>query len=382
MRTSFVRTRLARVAGPCLLAVAACGGLAHAQSAQRFRDADDGAFDVSDYLLRHRGVLPVPILITEPAVGYGAGLGAVYFSQSFEERAEASRARGEAVTPPDLSVLAGFKTENGTWGGAVGHMGFWDEDRWRYLGAVARASLQLDYFSVSGQAQAYQLDATALIQQLVRRVGKEGWFLGGRYTYVSTQSSFASQLPLDVPLRELDIAIGKLGLIVDYDTRDNIFTPNKGTFFEMEGAFARGAFGSDDNFQSLYARAYHWEPMGDFVLGVRGDARMTSGEVPFYAQPYIVLRGVPAVRYQDRNALVTEGEVRWNLDRRWALVGFAGVGKAYGRRQGWAEADTVWAGGAGFRYLLARKLNLYAGIDVARGPEDGAVYIQVGSAWR
>jgi len=261
-------------------------------------------------------------------------------------------------------------------------MGFWDEDRWRYVGAVAKASLQLDYFSVSGQAQAYQLDATALIQQLVRRVGTAGWFVGGRYTYVSTTSSFANQLPADVPLRELDIAIGKLGLIVDYDTRDNIFTPNKGTFFQMEGAFARGAFGSDDNFQSLYARAYHWEPMGDFVLGVRGDARMTSGEVPFYAQPYIVLRGVPAVRYQDRNALVTEGEVRWNLDRRWALVGFAGVGKAYGRRQSWAESDTVWSGGAGFRYLLARKLNLYAGIDVARGPEDGAVYIQVGSAWR
>jgi hypothetical protein len=33
------------------------------------------------------------------------------------------------------------------------------------------------------------------------------------------------------------------------------------------------------------------------------------------------------------------------------------------------------------RYLIARKLGLYAGIDVARGPEDTVVYVQVGSAW-
>ena len=375
--------RRARPLALCVLVAAASLALPPARAEiQRLRDADDGALDLSDYLLRHRGVLPVPIIVTEPAVGYGGGLAAVYFSQSFEERAEASRQRGEAVIPPDVSLLAGFKTENGTWGAAAGHMGFWDEGRWRYLGAVGKAELNLDYFSLSGQAQAYRLDAAAIIQQLVRRVGTADWYVGGRFTYLSTKSRFAFDLPVDVPPRDLDIAIGKLGLVVDHDTRDNIFTPNRGTFFEMEAAFARGAFGSDDNYETLYARAYHWMPAGDFVLGARGDARLSRGNVPFYAQPYIVLRGVPAVRYQDRNALVTEGEVRWNLDRRWALVGFAGVGKAYGRRQTWAEAETVWAGGAGFRYLVARKLNLYAGLDVARGPEDGAVYIQVGSAWR
>lgn len=33
------------------------------------------------------------------------------------------------------------------------------------------------------------------------------------------------------------------------------------------------------------------------------------------------------------------------------------------------------------RYLIARKLGLYAGLDVARGPEDTVVYLQIGSAW-
>jgi hypothetical protein len=36
----------------------------------------------------------------------------------------------------------------------------------------------------------------------------------------------------------------------------------------------------------------------------------------------------------------------------------------------------------GFRYLIARLLGIHAGLDVARGPEGNAVYIQVGSPWR
>ena len=38
--------------------------------------------------------------------------------------------------------------------------------------------------------------------------------------------------------------------------------------------------------------------------------------------------------------------------------------------------------GTGFRYLIAKKLGIHAGIDVARGPEDTVFYIQVGSPWR
>jgi hypothetical protein len=32
--------------------------------------------------------------------------------------------------------------------------------------------------------------------------------------------------------------------------------------------------------------------------------------------------------------------------------------------------------------VVARRLGLYAGLDIAKGPEDTAIYIQAGSAWR
>mgnify|MGYP003500478953 CR=1 FL=1 len=40
------------------------------------------------------------------------------------------------------------------------------------------------------------------------------------------------------------------------------------------------------------------------------------------------------------------------------------------------------SGGLGFRYLIARRLGLYAGIDVAKSTVDQAFYIQVGNGWR
>ena len=42
---------------------------------------------------------------------------------------------------------------------------------------------------------------------------------------------------------------------------------------------------------------------------------------------------------------------------------------------------TVAAGGVGFRYRLARKMGMQAGVDVARGPEDTAFYLTIGNAW-
>lgn len=46
-----------------------------------------------------------------------------------------------------------------------------------------------------------------------------------------------------------------------------------------------------------------------------------------------------------------------------------------------SDGATV-AGGAGVRYLLARRQKLAVGRDVARGPEDTAIYFIVGSYWQ
>ncbi|HEY9115247.1 MAG TPA: hypothetical protein VIN10_11155, partial [Bacteroidales bacterium] len=42
------------------------------------RDSITGAIDISDLIYNARGFMPIPMIVTEPAVGYGGGLAILY----------------------------------------------------------------------------------------------------------------------------------------------------------------------------------------------------------------------------------------------------------------------------------------------------------------
>ena len=347
-----------------------------------FRDPEDGAFDLSNYLLEHKGALPVPFVITEPAVGFGVGIELLFFSESLAESETRAKELGQERAPPNITVLGGAYTDNGTWAGAVAHFHSWDNDRYRYLGGVAKVDANLDYFGVANQARAYELDGIGLFQQLLVRIGNSRWFAGPRYIFFDANATFKfGQNPSDVTGQGRDQRISAASLVIDYDSRDNIFFPNRGSFAEIETQFARDGIGSTQNYNMYAARGYTWLPLGKaFVLGLRADTRFSTGDVPFFVQPYIDLRGVKKARYQDRNAIATEVELRWDIQPRWSVLGFSGLGKAYGR-QSFSDAENVVSVGMGFRYLIARRLGLAMGLDVAHSKDQNAIYVQVGTAW-
>lgn len=64
------------------------------------------------------------------------------------------------------------------------------------------------------------------------------------------------------------------------------------------------------------------------------------------------------------------------------MLGFGGVGKAEMESTQLDDGTVVWSGGFGFRYLIARRFGLKAGMDFAVSNDDRAFYIQVGTAWR
>ena len=76
-----------------------------------------------------------------------------------------------------------------------------------------------------------------------------------------------------------------------------------------------------------------------------------------------------------------EPEVRWNFHPRISAVGFLGFGRAADDWSDISDATTRDTQGLGIRYHTARKLGMYAGIDVAKGPEETYWYITMGSAW-
>lgn len=367
---------------------------ASAEPRQGFRellhDPQDGHLDMSEWLLNHRGALPVPIVITEPALGYGGGVALIFFHRPAGSGATRTTASGKTrFISPNIYGVMGLKTENGSKAYGGGAMLHFDEDRWRYKGGAAKASLNLDFYTqgrfLPVTEIGYNVDGLVSFQQVQRRIGDEDFYVGLTWIYMDMDVGFDTASDRDFFTdKEVSQKTSGLGFSLEYDTRDNPFTPSSGWTTELTGNFYRQGLGGDVDFDSWRAKTFAYLPVFDhrLVVGGRLDLRAVDGDVPFYRLPYVDMRGIAAGRYQDRRAAMLETELRWNLTPRWALIGFLGAGRAWGRRDSFGDATTAVAKGAGFRYLLARKLGLYGGLDYAWGPEDHTFYIQMGSAWR
>ncbi len=357
-----------------------------------FKDPKDGAFDVTRLLARPAGFLPVPIIITEPAVGYGGGLAALYFhgsGQGDTNNAGGGREGSSRFETPNITAIAGLGTENGTWGAGAGHFGSWFKDRLRYLGMAGYASVNLKFYGsgridLSDRPVHYSLESFFLLQELKARIGRSDFFGGIRYTFMSADSGFGfDREPPNFIKKRLQNRQGGLGPLLEYDSRDNILSPNRGISALALGQIFDPAFGGEEHFFRVrsYAKLYQDILNKKLLLGLRLDGQFTGGTVPFYALPFIDMRGIPAMRYQGRYAFVTEGQVMWNCYRRWYLLAFLGAGWAVDSASELSLDSAEISKGFGFRYLIARMLGLRVGIDVARGPEEWAFYIQTGQAW-
>lgn len=345
----------------------------------------DGKGDLSRWLLDGRGFLPVPIVITDPTLGSGGGLGAVRFRRPSASGNDSSS--GVSVQP-HMFGIAGFRTSNGSKGAGAGAMLRLKDDTWRYLGLLADVSLNLEYRAAMAARPGpseidYNIDGLVSFQSL--RYGlNENTYLGLNWIYTDIDISFEIDSDRDLfKKHELSRTSSGLGLSLEYDTRDTMLTPSRGWLGSVESMWYDAAIGSDSNFQIYRTKAYAYAPFGErFVLAGRFDLQLAQGDVPFYRLPYIQLRGIGAARYQDTRALVLETELRWNATHRIALVGFTGAGRTWGRHGDFGDADDRISKGLGARYKLSESMGLYVGLDYAWGPEDGVYYVQIGSAWR
>ena len=128
----------------------------------------------------------------------------------------------------------------------------------------------------------------------------------------------------------------------------------------------------------------YWKLTDRFRAAVRFETirASTEGLLPPFATPSIELRGIPAVRYQGNYVAVAEAELTWQIDSRWAVLGFVGSGRAANSTEELKDSPSRVSKGAGFRYLIAKRYGFEMGMDVAVGPEENVFYIQGGTAWR
>jgi hypothetical protein len=211
---------------------------------------------------------------------------------------------------------------------------------------------------------------------------KSPWSVGMRYVFANVDPKLRDEPAFPGLADRIRVKVSAPTAIVEYDSRDNVFTPTRGIYAETSYLASREALGASDNFECFEQVFIAWQALPhDVTLGTRANHAWSSDGTPFFLRPYVLLRGVPAVRYEGDQMASVELEARWQFYGRWSIVVFGGAGTTRTTREAFSVTQSVGSGGIGFRYELARKFGLHAGIDVAHSPGTTAVYFQVGSAW-
>ncbi len=345
-------------------------------------DTLDNALDLSYYLYNLHGFLPVVSPITEPAVGYGAVVAGVFFIPK-------KKTEEQKFQMSDIVGVAGGFTENGTWFGGAGYIGFWKKDHIRYRGILGYGKINLKYYGkgdniLEKHPAKFTIESYFFLQQAIFRLGDSKFLLGGKYQLNKSTITFfeESNIPAVNP-QDFDLTNSGIGLIAEYENFNNILSPSKGLRVNLTYDQFLQTLGSDRDFGKLTFFLHYYQPIikNRWTSGFRIESQLATGDTPFYMMPFISLRGVPVMRYQGEITALAETEQEAMLTKRWSVVGFAGIGTTYNSIQDMEKGSTAWNVGSGFRYLIARLLGLKMGVDVARGPEDWAIYVVVGSSW-
>lgn len=358
---------------------------------EMFIDTTDNAIDISNWLGTVTGFVPLIIPITEPAVGYGIGGGLIFFHpteyQKTAKQGKLNKSGYEAIspTPPSLTGVGGFYTENGSWAAGAGHLGIWKNDHIRYSVGAGLGSVNLDYYGKLFPEIKRQFSTRlwGLTNEISFRIKETDFWVGLGYSFAVMNIEFEKIFDwTDKDLNKIETRNGGFFPSVSYDTRDNIFTPNRGFKVYTKFGYYDIWLGGTEEYQSLSAYFFGYVELAPgHVSGFRVDTKNTFGDPTFIYLPYLVIRGLPAMKYQDKNTVLFEFEQRIKVYNRWSLVAFAGVGKSYPQMSEFVNAALVYTYGTGFRYYLAKKFGLHMGLDFAWGPEDFAFYVTFGSGW-
>jgi hypothetical protein len=370
---------ISAAAGPPADAVAPAS-----RTGSRFRDPEDGQFDVSAFLEKPHGFLPVPVVITEPAVGYGGGLVGMFLRPR-------KQAGDQGWARPNISAVGAIGTENGTRAAFAGDASRWFDGRLKSLAGGGGGHINLDFYGAGlgldgaalDEPVRYSLDFDlAFLQGGWQLRPKSPWSIGLRYIYAQVEPRLRDEPAFPGLLDPGDVEISAPAAVLEFDSRDNVFTPTRGIYAESVYLVSREELGASVDFERFQQVVMAWYPIAEQVtLGLRGDYQRVSDETPFFLRPYIELRGVQAMRYQGEEMASAELEARWRFRDRWSAVFAAGAGTARSTLRDSSTSQDIASGAVGFRYELARKFGLHAGLDVGFSSETTAIYFQVGNAW-
>lgn len=343
--------------------------------------------DVKRYRL-----LPIPIFITEPAIGEGLGVALALFHPVKEGKSEDPKlATLDSISdystprqaPPVVTAVAGAYTSSDTWFAGAGHSNNWRNDSIRYMGLIAAARVNSQIY-IANLPVKFSMETAAIYSDMKFRINNSNFMLGMAASYMNADNSFGLGLPDESSGGRFSVDFKNIGVAAKamYETRDNTMNPLSGQLAELSLWRYDDAIGGSYDYWNAKLKALSFHRLAEkLTLGLRLEISGVDGNPPFFAVPWVSLRGVPAMRYQNKVAGSAEVELRYLFRPRWEVSVFGGLGFTSDDYPIYDNPDSIYNFGFGGRYNIYQEHNVWVGMDIARGPDDWNWYIQVGHPW-
>jgi hypothetical protein len=328
-------------------------------------------------------VAPMPF--RSPSLGWG---GALTIGSIFRVDPD------DVDSPPSIAAVAGFGSENESFGGAFVFRGHLLEDLIRPRFTFASGRANYEFFGVGSDAGSRGLSADlrtefAIVKVIsLFRLPTAEWGRLGRGLYVGPLIEFrhnehsvrrAPGLPPGFPLPSFDEDDLGLGFAIERDTRNSTFAPDAGTLFQFNARFFSESLGGDEDYQTydLSLAGFHEIAFGT-ILALRGLSRFSGGDVPFNELGQHDLRGYERGRYRDEVHVAGEVELRRHLIGRFGGVAYAGLGQVGPEIDDLESDNLLWSAGFGLRFQLTRNSPLNYRTDVGWGRDGFEFYFSLG----
>jgi hypothetical protein len=289
-----------------------------------------------------------------------------------------------------------FATVNEQYGAWFDHFLYGHEDRWFFLGRLRFQRFPLFYYGVGPQARkedetVLQANYTLIKERVLRKVLPDlfvGLELDYQQLYNVRFANEAEESHRNLPGGRGTSNLG-LGFGIVYDSRHNPLNVRKGAFAELAYLHYDNAWGSEFSFNTVVADVRLFRNIRkNQVLALQASGAFMGGEVPFNQLAMLggemLMRGYYTGRFRDRNFVAAQAEYRWlpfPFSKRFGGVLFASAGTVSPETSMLAREQWHPAVGAGLRFLVFPKKDIFIRADFALTPEGTGLYIYTGEAF-
>ena len=177
-----------------------------------------------------------------------------------------------------------------------------------------------------------------------------------------------------------------IGFVLSYDSRNNIFYPESGDYYEIASAVFSKILGSDYNYNKTFIDLRKYLGIDkNQVVALQIFYNFVGGSVPFYDIPRLggdeIMRGFFSGRYRDNHYLAAQAEYRIRVWWRFGLVGFAGVGDVARDITKFESNKIKYSVGGGIRFRIDEKELWDLRIDVGFGNDTDGFYFNYNQAF-